>query len=40
MSLCSGFFPASDTWGQFAVSRPWRAPVLETMAFRYAIGWV
>ncbi|MEV6319109.1 hypothetical protein [Streptomyces sp. NPDC051776] len=40
MSLRSGLLPASDIRGQFAVSRPWRAPVLDTIAFRYAIGWV
>lgn len=40
MSLCSGRFPASGTRGPLASTRPRRAPILESIAFRFAIGWV
>ncbi len=40
MSLCSGFHPAADTRGHLAATRPWRAPALKSIAFRFAIGWI
>ncbi|MFF7203087.1 MULTISPECIES: hypothetical protein [unclassified Streptomyces] len=40
MSLCSSLHLAADTRGHLAATRPWRAPALKSIAFRYAIGWI